>query len=598
LEAALESMIHLDDATGMAEFVLAIASRVAQARQQSLSDIGRAGDWERAHRLLDFMAGEERVLWALLLAAEHLEHVRHSQATTLMHSLLKIKLPHLTSWEAPFAAECLADLSEVDRQAFHDLADRLFGEYNPDSFWRSLVARGHIDSALERARRRGTWLEVHNILKYEIERQIKVDDYAAAWRILFSVTGLERPPCEADIAYAQSSAGYTTSALEQLALVAPAQRFYAFIKLAQLGQKLGAGLGTRAMLEAARAAAAQIDDDGRFQALVDLTIAEGLHGDNSASRAKLMHLVNSQPALADDWRVYVLIGLTKLGDVADIMDLLRKYYQSSRLPFSIGLTNLIVELCRLSRPEDVLGILEYTQEETRIPVLYHIAQTQIALGHLEAALEAMNGISAPHLAAEYVKQLFERGRVDEVDSYLRAQIMEEYRNAVLSSVASLKSATGDVVGALATLDQITTHAWKVTAILQMVTDLAARSKFEEALMIAAKNQSDYGYENGRYPHLTRTIASHQWIAEEHDRCRSTMAAILTRFANRDGKSMSADTVARIASARIDAHDWLQADRIMQLITDDKKRREIRLAHAEARLAAGDFEVVAELVAVT
>jgi len=49
-----------------------------------------------------------------------------------------------------------------------------------------------------------------------------------------------------------------------------------------------------------------------------------------------------------------------------------------------------------------------------------------------------------------------------------------------------------------------------------------------------------------------------------------------------------------SAARIDAHDWLQADRIIQLIKDDEKRGKIRLAYIEARLAAGEFEAVVDV----
>jgi hypothetical protein len=599
LQNALLGAVRADKPAEIVEFVLMCASRVAQLRQQSLLEITRSGDWEQARRLLDVMPVKTRVLWALLLAAEHLDHGHNSEATEVMRSLLRIKLPHLVRWEAPFAAECLADLSEVDREAFRDLADRLFGEHNPDSFLQTLLVRGHSDAALERARSRGSWLDVQNVLRHDIEQQIKIGDYTAAWRILFSVTGFDRPACGADIAHAQSAAGNTMAALEQLALLPPSERVEAFIKLAQMTEKLGE-LAARDMLQKARETIPEVEDNNRLRVFVDAVVAQGLQGEKLKSSRELIDLLEAQPTLPDDWRVLIITCLAKLDNTLAVRDLLRKHYLSKSLsfPYTWNISELLGELCRLNLTREAMEIAEHVPTGERTLILHNIVEAQIRLGQLEAALQTMNGMNDAHLAAKYAKRLLELGRSDSFGSYLRGQTREECKSAVLASEASFKSEAGDLAGATATLNQIKEYGWKVTAIREIVEGLVTRNQLEEALMIAAKNDCDYDYTWGAYPHLMRTVASKQWITGDRDRCRSTMAAVLMKFATLHAKLQSTGAVAAIASARIQAHDWQQADRIIPLIQDEERRNEVRAEYIEARLASKEFEVVAQMAAAT
>jgi hypothetical protein len=127
VQTALLGAANRDDVGAMAEFLLVHARHLVQTTsQESPLDTLRSGSLDRALALADLYEIERRILWYLLLAWELKDESRLEEAGAILERLQNKELTNLSHWKSNYAAYLLAQLADINKDAFTALHQRLF----------------------------------------------------------------------------------------------------------------------------------------------------------------------------------------------------------------------------------------------------------------------------------------------------------------------------------------------------------------------------------------------------------------------------------------------------------------------------------------
>ena len=149
LRTALLGAAEADDATTMAEFLLAHARRALLAAQESPLEAVRRGSLARAWALADFYEVGWSVLWHLLLVWELSEAGKLAEARATLERLQKKGAPRLVGWQRACADALLVHALAVDEGLFIALQQRLVSDER--ALCQQLAAHGQVAAALRAA---------------------------------------------------------------------------------------------------------------------------------------------------------------------------------------------------------------------------------------------------------------------------------------------------------------------------------------------------------------------------------------------------------------------------------------------------------------
>jgi len=163
VQTALLGASDRDDAGAMAEFLLVHARRLVQTTaQETPLDALRKGSLNRAQALADLYEIERCALWYLLLAWELKDTQQLNEAQATLEKLRKKKLVRGFSLSGvgtygtrasygEYAAYLLAYISDISKDAFTELTQRLLDGYQQVPLCKTLSVRGDLTTALETA---------------------------------------------------------------------------------------------------------------------------------------------------------------------------------------------------------------------------------------------------------------------------------------------------------------------------------------------------------------------------------------------------------------------------------------------------------------
>ena len=183
VQTALLGAAEIDNATGMAEFMLLHAQRLLQTTaQDSPLDALRKGSLERACKLTDLYEIEPSVLWYLLLAWELKDTGLLEEARATLKRLQQKQLPRLpinlpVDWQcdyASYAAYVLAYIFEVSEETCIALHQQLFEYHTRCQLYQFLIDRERFQDALKIAELTIVELKevlpLSNILKAQLKK--------------------------------------------------------------------------------------------------------------------------------------------------------------------------------------------------------------------------------------------------------------------------------------------------------------------------------------------------------------------------------------------------------------------------------------------
>lgn len=156
IQDAIAGASRIDNATAIAEFVLAHAQRCEAMNSESPLEALRAGNLDRAWELAALADNDRSTLWHLLLAWELRESGRIDEAGATLEHLRRRPLSRLSDGygnraglHERFGAELLVHAAEISPVDFADLHERLMGSDGYQGLCERLIAAGHTAAAAE-----------------------------------------------------------------------------------------------------------------------------------------------------------------------------------------------------------------------------------------------------------------------------------------------------------------------------------------------------------------------------------------------------------------------------------------------------------------
>jgi hypothetical protein len=126
MERTLRLTMEAGDTPTAAELLVRSARRAVQLTlAQSPLQAARDGQLERAVRLADLCAVEDRALWHLLLAGERAEFGQRDEARRIISHLDGGAVPVMHGWRGRLAILLLLEIRELDPEAFQRLVDKM-----------------------------------------------------------------------------------------------------------------------------------------------------------------------------------------------------------------------------------------------------------------------------------------------------------------------------------------------------------------------------------------------------------------------------------------------------------------------------------------
>lgn len=216
LQQALEGAARIDDAAGMAEFLLIHAHRLTELTRESPLAALRAGNLNRAWELADLHDAERSTLWHLLLAWELSGAGQTNEARVTIERILPRELPKLSGWQGKYTYLLLSEISNISEEAVAVLQQRLLATDDArGALLLKLIARDHLTAALETARSIEDNFEQSKALGKIAVAKSKAGDFTNALILARSITErVWRDSALKDIAIVLALGGNFTNALE------------------------------------------------------------------------------------------------------------------------------------------------------------------------------------------------------------------------------------------------------------------------------------------------------------------------------------------------------------------------------------------------
>jgi tetratricopeptide (TPR) repeat protein len=219
IQAAIEGATRIDDAGGMAEFVLEHTRRLTEIGSESPLDALRAGDLERAWELADLYDPEVSAVWHLWLARELKDAARSGEAIATLERLRGKDLPHIQAWQG-YAGYFLKHAIEVSESLFLELQRRVLKEDERHSHQRRdlceyLAGLGRYALAIEVASDMSDPFERGSVLILIARKQAEAGDLNAALAIVNGIDNeFQRKDAMAELASARARGGDIAGAFE------------------------------------------------------------------------------------------------------------------------------------------------------------------------------------------------------------------------------------------------------------------------------------------------------------------------------------------------------------------------------------------------
>ena len=304
VQTALLAAAEEDKAGEMAEFMLLHARQLLQTTaQDSPLDALRSGNLNRAHALADLYEIERCALWYLLLAWELKDTNQLNEAQATLEKLRKKNLVRGLSTSGvathgtrasyvEYAAYILAYVSDINKDAFTELRQRLLYDYQQVPLCETLIVRGYLTIALETAlSMEDGWWKIHALADIAVA-QAQDGDKTASQKTLKFILETTEPIDDklSKIAAAQAKLGDFDAALTTVQTINNRQKqAWALGEIAIAQAQVGHKEAARANLAVALDTARTINDEWqKAEALQDVAIAQAKAGEfiNAMKTAK------------------------------------------------------------------------------------------------------------------------------------------------------------------------------------------------------------------------------------------------------------------------------------------------------------------------
>ncbi|MEG3968478.1 ATP-binding protein [Microcoleus sp. T2B6] len=304
VQTALLAAAEEDKAGEMAEFMLLHARQLLQTTaQDSPLDALRSGNLNRAHALADLYEIERCALWYLLLAWELKDTNQLNEAQATLEKLRKKNLVRGLSTSGvathgtrasyvEYAAYILAYVSDINKDAFTELRQRLLYDYQQVPLCETLIVRGYLTIALETAlSMEDGWWKIHALADIAVA-QAQDGDKTASQKTLKFILETTEPIDDklSKIAAAQAKLGDFDAALTTVQTINNRQKqAWALGEIAIAQAQVGHKEAARANLAVAVDTARTINDEWqKAEALQDVAIAQAKAGEfiNAMKTAK------------------------------------------------------------------------------------------------------------------------------------------------------------------------------------------------------------------------------------------------------------------------------------------------------------------------
>ncbi|MEP6487641.1 ATP-binding protein [Microcoleus vaginatus GB2-A3] len=304
VQTAMLAAAETDNAARMAEFMLLHARQLLQTTaQDSPLDALRSGNLNRAHALADLYEIERCALWYLLLAWELKDTNQLNEAQATLEKLRKKNLVRGLSTSGvathgtrasyvEYAAYILAYVSDINKDAFTELRQRLLYDYQQVPLCETLIVRGYLTIALETAlSMEDGWWKIHALADIAVA-QAQDGDKTASQKTLKFILETTEPIDDklSKIAAAQAKLGDFDAALTTVQTINNRQKqAWALGEIAIAQAQVGHKEAARANLAVALDTARTINDEWqKAEALQDVAIAQAKAGEfiNAMKTAK------------------------------------------------------------------------------------------------------------------------------------------------------------------------------------------------------------------------------------------------------------------------------------------------------------------------
>lgn len=540
IQFALQRGTDIDNATVMAEFLLAHAYHIEMMKQQETPlDAVRHGNIPRAWELADVYDIESCIQWYLLIAWELKDMQQMQAARETLIRLRQKDLPYFgksdthrdTFWGQRYflfersTIQILSQMYDIDEQSFTDLCQRLINDY--DEMRRVLAEQQNLTALRkilnlmtepQRIEALGTIAISQAQQGNIVDAQMTVQEISPQ-DVPISVLAViaEAQAQTGDLTGAQSS---ITTALILLPMITDhASRVWVLRKIALVQKKVGDHIAARLTLETAQADALQISEiEERLGNLIDIAeiqIEIDEYADAGVTIEAAQVAVQQIPEAED--RSRYLRNIAKL-------QVRKKDYAGA------GLT---LEATQAAAQQ----ILD---DYARAKCLQDIAETRVQAGDVSEALSIALQLTDWHQAETFQTIAIAQAKGGDVSGALSTarqitaheRIYWDREQAALREIAVTQVEAGDISSALAIASQQSNH--EATGILKeiiiaqaQVGDLeGARATIQQAVIVMKHIQNDamsYAFEYYSFVDVLMAIAEAEAKAGDMFRARCTLS---------------------------------------------------------------------------
>ena len=531
VQTALLGAAEEDKAERMAEFLLVHAHRLGQTNaQESPLEALRSGSLEQALALADLNEPERRVLWYLLLVWELKDIGKLKEAQATLERLQNKKLPRLSLWwEGDYGAYLLAQLFDINAEAFTNLHNLLLEDSKLHYLCRHLVASTHFSHALNVMQGMSSNMDKASVLEKVAVAQAQAGKLPEAYQTAQKIGKLMRGKYYWDraikaVAIAYAQAGELATALEKAQEIhGNREQAETLVEIAKARD--GHQEEVLATFELAEEAEPPIESDAIEVALEMDDSDDSLKKDEALrTRAVALAKVDKlQQALelAQKIGCELLRAWALLEIAIEPVNVGKPETARTALAITLGMKDRIDEENQKVLKQEIIAVMlaeaekfEAALEQTRaiknkarkICAMKSIAHLQMQSGQRDArdaalatltdALEiarAMKDKEPIVLALKVVAVAFAKAGKITAAIEITREIFDEVTQAeALKSIAIIQVQAGDFDKALETVDKIDRERTPGEAFLLAKTTVLARmKKFEAALDTAKEMTSKY-----------------------------------------------------------------------------------------------------------